>query len=109
MRISDWSSDVCSSDDAAAAGLADLLGDAPALVMRGNGAVVVGEGLPQAVTLAWFLEDAARVEQSVRAMGLDVEAARLSPEEIDARRIWSGGVVERMWRDRKGTRLNSRH
>src|SRR3546814_455089 len=100
-----WNDPRLLRDDAAAAGLADLLGDAPALVMRGNGAVVVGEGLPQAVTLAWFLEDAARVEQSVRAMGLDVEAARLSPEEIDARQIWSGGVVERMWRHLTGEML----
>lgn len=100
-----WNDPRLLRDDAAAAGLADLLGDAPALVMRGNGAVVVGAGLPQAVTLAWFLEDAARVEQSVRAMGLDVEAARLSPEEIDARQIWSGGVVERMWRHLTGEML----
>jgi HCOMODA/2-hydroxy-3-carboxy-muconic semialdehyde decarboxylase len=92
-------------DDAAAAGLAETLGDAAALVMRGNGAVVVGETLPQAVTLAWFLEDAARVEQSVRAMGLNIEAALLSPEEIDARQIWSGGVVERMWRHLTGAAL----
>src|SRR3546814_1378072 len=71
-----WNDPRLLRDDAAAAGLADLLGDAPALVMRGNGAVVVGEGLPQAVTLAWFLEDAARVERSVRAMGLDVARKR---------------------------------
>ncbi len=57
------------------------------------------------MTLAWFLEDAARVEQSVRAMGLDTEAALLSPEEIDARQIWSGGVVERMWRHLTGAAL----
>lgn len=100
-----WNDPRLLRDDIAAAGLADLLGDAPALVMRGNGAVVVGESLPQAVTLAWFLEDAARVEQNVRAMGLDVEAARLSPEEIDARQIWSGGVVERMWRHLTGEML----
>jgi HCOMODA/2-hydroxy-3-carboxy-muconic semialdehyde decarboxylase len=89
-------------DDAAAERLADRLGDAPALVMRGNGAVVAGESLPQAVTLSWFLEDAARVEQAVRSMGLDVATARLSSEEIDARQIWSGGVVERMWRHLTG-------
>lgn len=100
-----WNDPRLLRDDIAAAGLADLLGDAPALVMRGNGAVVVGESLPQAVTLAWFLEDAARVEQNVRAMGLNVDAARLSPEEIDARQIWSGGVVERMWRHLTGETL----
>jgi len=92
-------------DDAAAAGLADVLDGAPALVMRGNGAVVVGESLPQAVTLAWFLEDAARVERDLRAMGIDPETARLSAEETEARQIWSGGVVERMWHHLTGLQL----
>lgn len=100
-----WNDPRLLRDDAAAAALADALHDAPALVMRGNGAVAVGESLPQAVTLAWFLEDAARVERDVRAMGLDVEADRLSPEEIEARQIWSGGVVERMWHHLTGTTL----
>lgn len=100
-----WNDPKLLRDDAAAAALADALGDAPALVMRGNGAVVVGDSLPQAVTLAWFLEDAARVERDVRASGLDVGAARLSPEEIEARHIWSGGVVERMWHHLTGTPL----
>lgn len=100
-----WTDPRLLRDDAAAAALADLLGDAPALVMRGNGAVVVGESLPQAVTLSWFLEDAARVERDVRAMGLDVEASRLSPEETEARQIWSGGVVERMWQHLTGEPL----
>lgn len=92
-------------DDDAAARLADMLGDAPALVMRGNGAVVVGEALPQAVTLAWFLEDAARVERDVRAMGLDPATARLTADEIAARQIWSGGVVDRMWQHLTGQTL----
>lgn len=100
-----WNDPRLLRDDAAAAALADLLGSAPALVMRGNGAVVVGDNLPQAVALAWFLEDAARVEQSIRAMELDIEAAKLSPEEIDARQIWSGGVVERMWHHLTGEAL----
>jgi len=104
-RVPLWNDPRLLRDDAASAALADMIGDAPALVMRGNGAVVVGESLPQAVTLSWFLEDAARVEQSVRAAGLDVEAARLSPEEIEARQIWSGGVVERMWRHLTGEAL----
>lgn len=84
-------------DDGLAAGLAVALGEAPAIVMRGNGAIVVGETLPQAVALAWFLEDAARVEERVRAVSPDPEAGRLTPEEIVARRGFAGDVVERMW------------
>ena len=104
-RVPLWDDPRLLRDDAAASGLADMLGDASALVMRGNGAVVVGESLPQAVTLAWFLEDAARVERDIRAMGLDPEAARLSPDETEARQIWSGGVVERMWHHLTGVPL----
>lgn len=92
-------------DDDAAARLADAMGMASALVMRGNGAVVAGDSLPQAVTLSWFLEDAARIERDVRAMGLDPAAARLSDAEIGARQVWSGGVVDRMWHHLTGAVL----
>lgn len=84
-------------DDASASALAAMLGDAPAIVMRGNGAVVVGATMPRAVTLAWFLEDASRIERDVRAMGFAPESGLLSGEEIAARQVWSGGVAERMW------------
>ncbi|MDB5577837.1 MAG: aldolase [Bradyrhizobium sp.] len=90
-------------DDAAAERLADQIGDAPAIVMRGNGAVTVGESIEQAVTLAWFLEDAARVERDVRAMGLDPDAGLLDAAEILARQVWAGGVTERMWLHLTGT------
>lgn len=81
-------------DDALAAALAEALGQGHAIVMRGNGAIVVGETLETAVTLSWFLEDAARVEQRVRAIG---GTRALDAEEVVARQVFSGGVVERMW------------
>jgi HCOMODA/2-hydroxy-3-carboxy-muconic semialdehyde decarboxylase len=84
-------------DDRAAAGLAACLGEANAVIMRGNGAVVVGDTLERAVVLSWFLEDAARVERDIRAMGCDARQGQLDPEEIAARQVWSGGVAERMW------------
>lgn len=84
-------------DDLAAARLVEMLGDAPAIVMRGNGAVVVGDTMQRAVTLAWFLEDAARIERDVRAMGFDPEASLLDPSETADRQVWSGGVDTRMW------------
>lgn len=84
-------------DDASAAALAVALGGASAIVMRGNGAIVAAESLERAVTLAWFLEDAARVERDVRMMGLDPAQGLLDPAEIAARQVWSGGVAERMW------------
>jgi HCOMODA/2-hydroxy-3-carboxy-muconic semialdehyde decarboxylase len=84
-------------DDAAAAALAAALGDKSAIVMRGNGAIVAEASLQRAVTLAWFLEDAARVERDVRAMGLNPAAGLLDADQIAARQVWSGGVAERMW------------
>lgn len=97
-----WNDPRLLRDDDAAARLAEAMGPAPAIVMRGNGAVVAGETLPQAVTLSWFLEDAARVERDVRALGVDPDAARLTKAEIADRQVWSGGVVERMWRHLTG-------
>ena len=84
-------------DEGSAARLAEALGDLNAIIMRGNGAIVCGDSLEQAVTLSWFLEDAARVERDVRAMGFDPASGLLTAEEIAARQVWSGGVVERMW------------
>lgn len=84
-------------DDAAAARLADMLGAAAAIVMRGNGAVVVGDTMHKAVTLAWFLEDAARVERDIRAMGFDPCEGLLDTAETIDRQVWSGQVAERMW------------
>lgn len=84
-------------NEGAAQGLAEALGAQNAIVMRGNGAMVCGETLKQAVTLSWFLEDAARVEREVRSMRLDPDAGLLDDAEIADRQVWSGGVVERMW------------
>ncbi|MES2303427.1 MAG: class II aldolase/adducin family protein [Pseudomonadota bacterium] len=84
-------------NDASAAALAARMGDASAIVMRGNGAVVAASSMEQAVTLAWFLEDAARVERDVRAMGFDPGSGRLDRDEIADRQVWAGGVAERMW------------
>lgn len=81
-------------DDALADRLAQALGDRAAIVMRGNGAITVGDSLEQAVAVAWFLEDAARVEERVRAIG---GTRALDPAEVVARTGFAGGVVERMW------------
>lgn len=86
-------------DDGLAAELAAHLGDAPSLVMRGNGAVTVGPSIELAVGFAWCLEDAARVETLVHsvASGADADAARLSAEEISLRQVSAGAVFERLW------------
>lgn len=92
-----WDDPALLRNDESAAALAESLGDAPAIVMRGNGAVVVADGLEKAVTLSWFLEDAARVERDVRAMGFPDGGKCLTDAEAAGRQIFSGGVMERMW------------
>jgi HCOMODA/2-hydroxy-3-carboxy-muconic semialdehyde decarboxylase len=79
-----------------AEGVADTLGKDRAVVMRGNGAVVVGVTLQEAVAFTWFLEDAARVECNVRAMRLE-ESSTMSPEDAEQRATTAGRVIERMW------------
>jgi HCOMODA/2-hydroxy-3-carboxy-muconic semialdehyde decarboxylase len=84
-------------DDVSAARLAETMGHANAIIMRGNGAIVAAESLEKAVTLSWFLEDAARIERDLRMMGFAPDTGLLTPDEITARQVWAGGVVERMW------------
>lgn len=84
-------------DDAAAGRLADLLGDRSAVVMRANGAVVVGADLVEAVALSWFLEEAARVEVGLMQMGRDGPGTLLTEDETVARQVTAGRVFERMW------------
>jgi HCOMODA/2-hydroxy-3-carboxy-muconic semialdehyde decarboxylase len=84
-------------DDASAARLAEVMGASSAIVMRGNGAIVGADSLEKAVTLSWFLEDAARMERDIRMMGFAPDTGLLTPDEIAARQVWTGDVVERMW------------
>lgn len=86
-------------DDGLAGELIAHMGDAPALVMRANGVVTVGGSIEIAAGMAWCLEDAARVEQVVRAVASadEVQQAQLSSAEIDQRQVSSGRVFERLW------------
>jgi HCOMODA/2-hydroxy-3-carboxy-muconic semialdehyde decarboxylase len=64
--------------------------------MRANGAVVVGATLEEAVAMTWFLEDAARVEYEVRAIGA-ADRAVFSEEDSRQRATTAGRIIERMW------------
>jgi HCOMODA/2-hydroxy-3-carboxy-muconic semialdehyde decarboxylase len=91
-----WDDPQLLRDEARSAAAAAQLGTAQALVMRGNGAVVVGASLREAVVLTWYLEDMARIECLGRSMGLDAQPP-LSAEAAHARATWGGGILERMW------------
>lgn len=90
-----WDDPMLARSDEVAAALATHLGDSRALVMRGNGAVTVGSSLEMAVVLAWYLEDAARVELDHLSTGLP--PVLFSEEQSKARATWNGRLLERMW------------
>lgn len=92
-----WDDPQLVRDDAAAAGVAEALGEGAAVVMRGNGAVTVADSLPAALVLLWYLEDAARLELAVLAAGLGAESAALDAGECARRATRSGRIFERMW------------
>ena len=85
-------------NDAAAAALVEQMGDSPAIIMRGNGAVVSADSLEQTVAYCWFLDDSARIERQTRAMAIDSQLGLLSDQEIIDRQVMTGRVFDRMWR-----------
>ncbi len=96
-RVPFWPDPQLVRNDAAAAGVAQALGDAPAVVVGVNGAVTVAETMPRAFALAWFLEDSARVELAVRAAGGTDHVCFATPEAAQARATWEGRIAERVW------------
>lgn len=82
--------------------LATALGDRPAVLMRGHGAVIVGETIPAAVGRAIYLDLNARMQAQAIALGGQVtyldpeEARRLPPGNYD--RAWE------MWKRRASER-----
>ena len=61
----------------------------------GNGAITAGASVEEAVALAWYLEDAARVELAVLSTGIEPQA--YSAEEVRDRAIDRGPMLLRMW------------
>ncbi len=90
-----WDDPMLARSDEQAAALVARMGDARAIVMRGNGAVLAGDSLEMAVVLAWYLEDASRVELDCLSTGL--EPIRFSAEQSATRATWNGRLLERMW------------
>ncbi|MBL8268382.1 class II aldolase/adducin family protein [Steroidobacter sp.] len=91
-----WDDPQLLRDDEQARRFAVAIGQSRAILMRGNGAVIVGESLEAAVVLAWYLEDAARVELDALSAGLADEGL-LTESDAKLRATWSGRILERMW------------
>jgi HCOMODA/2-hydroxy-3-carboxy-muconic semialdehyde decarboxylase len=92
-----WTDPALIRNDPAAVGVAETMGKAPAVVVSVNGAVTAGATPEQAVALACFLEDAARVELAALNAGLADKAPRLTEEQAKNRATWQGRIAERMW------------
>lgn len=83
--------------DEQASALGELFGQGKALAMRGNGAIVAGDSLIEALTLTWYLEDAARIELTLRSAGLEQGRPALDAQTCAQRATRNGRIYERMW------------
>lgn len=90
-----WDDPQLVRDDKRAAGVIEAMGESAGVIMRGNGAVVRAESLQRAVVLAWYLEDACRVELAALASGLAAPA--IPAAAARERATDKGGIFERMW------------
>ena len=86
-------------DDEAAARLATQLGDARAIVMRGNGVILTGASVEESIVMAFYLEEAAKTELAVLAAGPAVDGVVLSADEAAARAGSTGRLIERQGGD----------
>jgi HCOMODA/2-hydroxy-3-carboxy-muconic semialdehyde decarboxylase len=77
--------------------VAQTLGQGNAVVVSVNGAVTVADSIQKALVLAWFLEDAGRVENAVQAAGHSNTQIFDTAQQAQERATWNGGIVERMW------------
>ena len=92
-----WDDPLLLRDDAAATKFADTLDDARAIVMRGNGCVLTGATVEEAIVMAFFLEESAKTELAVMASGQEDASVIYSNEQAKARAVSSGRIFERMW------------
>ena len=92
-----WDDPLLLRDDGAALKFAETLGNARAIVMRGNGCVLTGATVEEAIVMAFFLEESAKTELAVMASGQEVRSLLFSNEQATARAVSSGRIFERMW------------
>lgn len=83
------------TDDERAAHLVKELGDAEAMLIRGNGNIVLGADISSACVRAVYLEECARFLVYASPLG---EPIRLTDEETVIRKQWIGVEMERAWR-----------
>jgi HCOMODA/2-hydroxy-3-carboxy-muconic semialdehyde decarboxylase len=77
------------------------LGDGDAVLLRGNGAITVGETLGVAVTRMWLLSTACDVYLTARASG---QVTPLTADEITSWRAVGDELIPRLWQHLRRTR-----
>ena len=77
--------------------LAETLGQARAIVMRGNGCILTGATVEEAIVMAFYLEEAAKTELAVIASGQEEKSLVYSEAQAESRAVSSGQIFERMW------------
>lgn len=88
-------SDLLIRDAALGAALAETLGDAAVVLMRGHGSVAVGDSIPEAVFRAVYAELNARVQAA--AIGLGGDFTALTEAEAVAAAASNYGQMSRAW------------
>jgi ribulose-5-phosphate 4-epimerase/fuculose-1-phosphate aldolase len=76
--------------------MAKLLGGARALMLRGHGAVVVGQSIREVCMAALFLEESARLQSEAMRLGTPMFIERDEAEKI-AKRTFKPASVDRAW------------
>src|SRR5437870_3178013 len=79
-----------------AAEIAQILGPAKAVILRGHGAVVIGQSIREACILALYLEESARLHAEALKLGMP---RYVSPQEAEriAKRTFKAASTERAW------------
>lgn len=92
-----WDDPSLMRTDTVAAAVTDALAMTPGIMLRGNGAVVVGGDMAQCLSLCVYLEEMCRVELAILSSGAANDAIPLNATEANKRRDWNGRVERRMW------------
>jgi ribulose-5-phosphate 4-epimerase/fuculose-1-phosphate aldolase len=91
--VAGWDDPDLVTDRPVAGRVAAALGDAPAMLLAGNGGLTVGAHLDQALARAWCLEDRCRV-----ALAAGDRGRPLPPEALERRRRWYDAETARLAR-----------
>jgi HCOMODA/2-hydroxy-3-carboxy-muconic semialdehyde decarboxylase len=99
IRDSEKGTDLLVKTPSLGKSLASTLGKCPAALMRGHGAVVVGENLPRAVGRSIYLEQSAQLQMQAMALSqkvvyLDADEVKASNPVQDYKRAWP------LWREK---------